>query len=122
VSLARMHPFDAMRDRASITVASILGLIGVALLLIAATTGLRHFDFNGYDCGSVVSAKDPRNLVSRRAAVPPRLVNANLQCEKLRTTRSHKATNYLIAGGIVLLVALIVPSVTRMSRRSRYHH
>ena len=111
-----------MRNRAPIAVASICGLVGIVLLLSAAATALSHFDFNSYDCGSVISAKDPRDLVSRRAAVPPRLVNANLQCEKLRTTRSHKATKYLIAGGSLLLVALLVPSVVRMSRRSRYRH
>jgi hypothetical protein len=88
----------------------------------AAATALSHFSFNSYDCGTVVNAKDPRNLVSRRAAVPLRLVNANKQCEKLRTTRSDRATKYLIAGGSLLLVALIVPSVIRVSRRARYWH
>jgi hypothetical protein len=109
-----------MRNRAPIAIAIIFGLVGFALLLVAASTALRHFEFNNLDCGSVISAKDPRDLVPRRAAVPLRLVNANRQCEKLRTARSEKATKYLVAGAIPLLVALAVPSVVRISRRSRY--
>ncbi|HYL51122.1 MAG TPA: hypothetical protein VEZ15_04070 [Acidimicrobiia bacterium] len=111
-----------MRNRVSLAIATTLGLVGIVLLGVAATTALRHFHFHQYDCGSVVSAKDPRNLVSKRATVPLRLINANKQCEKLRTSRSHKATNYLIAGGAVLLVALIVPSAARIARRSRYRY
>jgi hypothetical protein len=109
-----------MRNRAPLAIATIFGLVGIVLLLMAASTALRHFDYNKLDCGSVVSAKDPRNLVSRRANVPVRLVNANRQCEKLRTARSDKATKYLVAGAIPLLVALAVPSVVRISRRSRH--
>jgi hypothetical protein len=109
-----------MRNRAPIVIATIFGLVGIALLLTAASTALRHFDFKSFDCGSVVSAKDPRDLVPRRAAVPLRFVNANRQCEKLRTTRSDKATKLLIAGGILLLVALAAPSVARVARRSRF--
>jgi hypothetical protein len=109
-----------MRNRGPIAVATIFGVVGIALLLIAASTALRHFEFNTFDCGSVVSAKDPRDSVPKRAAVPLRLRNANLQCEKLRTTRSERATKYLIAGAILLLIALAVPSVVRISRRSRY--
>jgi len=111
-----------MRNRVSLAIATTLGLVGIVLLVVAATTALRHFHFQQYDCGSVVSAKDPRNRVSKRATVPLRLINANKQCEKLRTSRSHKATKYLIAGGAVLLVALIVPSVARVARRSRYRY
>ncbi len=109
-----------MNNRPTIAIATIFGLIGIALLLVAASTALRHFEFNNFDCGSVISAKDPRDLIPRRAPVPLRNVNANRQCEKLRTSRSDKATKYLIAGAIPLLVALAVPSVVRISRRSRY--
>ena len=48
-----------MRNRGPIAVAAIFGVVGIALLLIAASTALRHFEFNTFDCGSVVSAKDP---------------------------------------------------------------
>jgi hypothetical protein len=109
-----------MRNRGPLAIAAIFGVVGIALLLTAASTALRHFEFNNFDCGSVISAKDPRDRVPRRAAVPLRLVNANLQCEKLRMARSERATKYLIAGAIPLLVALAVPSVVRISRRSRY--
>jgi hypothetical protein len=109
-----------MKNRVPIAVATIFGLVGIALLLAAASTALRHFDYNTINCGSVVSAKDPRDLVGRRAAVPLRLINANRQCEKLRTTRSHTATKFLVAGAIFLLVALAVPWFVRRTRRSRF--
>jgi hypothetical protein len=108
-----------MKHRGAFAIAAIFGLVGVGLLGGAAATALSHFNYDKLDCGSVISAKDPRDLVSKRATVPRRLVNANRECEKLRSTRSDRATRLLIAGAIPLLVALFVPSVIRASRRSR---
>ncbi len=102
--------------------AVILALAGVAALLAAAAVSLRSFSFHGpaqrYDCGSVLFAKDPRNLAPPSGAMPRRLVGANKQCEKIRTERTHKALVFMLAGAAPLLLVLALPFLSRRSRRS----
>jgi hypothetical protein len=103
--------------------AVILALAGVAALLASAVVALRSFQFHGparrYDCGSVVFAKDPRNLAPRTRTLPPAYANAYKQCEKTRTDRTHKALTFMLAGAAPLLLVLALPFLSRRSRRSR---
>ena len=103
--------------------AVVLALAGVAALLAAGVVSLRSFEVHGrvqkFDCGSVLFAKDPRNLAPQSATVPPRFVNANKRCEKLRNDRTHKALVFMLAGAVPLLIVLALPFLSRRSRRSR---
>ena len=106
--------------------AVILTLAGVAALLAAAVVSLRSFEAQGnirpkrYDCGSVLFAKDPRALTPRLAnRPPPNLRQANVQCEKLRTSRTHKALTFMLAGTAPLLLVLALPFLSRRARRAR---
>jgi len=102
--------------------AVILTLAGVAALLAAAVVSLRSFEVHvlgqKYDCGSVLSAKDPRDLSPRARSVPLRLTRANNHCEKLRNDRTHKAITFMVAGAAPLLLVLALPFLSRRSRRS----
>jgi hypothetical protein len=103
--------------------AMILALAGVAALLASAVVALRSFSVRGpvqrFDCGSVVFAKDPRNLAPRTKTLPQRFTVANNRCEKLRTDRTHKALTFMLAGAAPLLLVLALPFLSRRSRRSR---
>jgi hypothetical protein len=102
--------------------AVVLTLAGVAALLAAAVVSLRsfevHFPVQKYDCGSILFAKDPRDLSPRARSVPVVLTRANHRCEKLRTERTHKALTFMIAGAVPLLLVLALPFLSRRSRRS----
>ena len=60
--------------------ALILAILGLAALLAAGIVATRQFKVTvagrNYKCGSVIVAKDPRNLVGNRVQVPPRLRRA----------------------------------------------
>jgi hypothetical protein len=103
--------------------AVILVLAGVAALLASAVVALQSFQFHGpsrrFDCGSVVFAKDPRNLAPRTRTLPRRYTIANNRCEKMRSDRTHKALTFMLAGAAPLLVVLALPFLSRRSRRSR---
>ena len=106
--------------------AVILVLAGVAALLAAAVVSLRSFEAQAnfgpkrYDCGSVLFAKDPRALTPNQAnRPPPNLRQANAQCEKLRTSRTHKALTFMLAGTAPLLLVLALPFLSRRARRAR---
>jgi hypothetical protein len=103
--------------------ALILVLAGVAALLASAVVALRSFEVHGparrFDCGSVVFAKDPRNLAPRTRTLPPAFAQANNRCEKLRNDRTHKALTFMLAGAAPLLLVLALPFLSRRSRRSR---
>jgi hypothetical protein len=105
--------------------AVILALAGVAALLAAAVVSLRNFQTRvpanpqRFECGSVLFAKDPRNLAPPRGNVPPRFVRANRLCEQIRSDRTHKAIVYMVAGALPLLLVLALPFFSRRSRRSR---
>ena len=97
----------------------ILAIIGCALIATSIATAVRTFEHGQYGCGSVIFPKDPRNLVSKRAAVPPALIGAHDQCESLRATQSTRASGLLIGGGALLVFALAAPSLARRARRMR---
>ena len=103
--------------------AVVLALAGVAALLAAGVVSLRSFEVHGpvrkFDCGSVLFAKDPRDLSPRRGNVPPAFTQANNKCEKLRTNRTRKALTFMLAGAVPLLIVLALPFLSRRSRRSR---
>ena len=102
--------------------AIVLALAGVAALLAAAVVSVRSFEVHGparrFDCGSVLFAKDPRNLAPRSQTVPLALTRANNRCEKLRNDRTHKALTFMLAGAAPLLLVLALPFLSRRSRRS----
>jgi hypothetical protein len=105
--------------------AVVLVLAGVAALLAAAIVSLRNFETRApaspklFECGSVLFAKDPRNLAPPNGQVPHRLIVANNRCEKLRNDRTHKALTFMLAGAAPLLLVLALPFLSRRSRRSR---
>jgi hypothetical protein len=104
--------------------AAILALAGVAALLAAGVVSLRNFQTEGnlpkrFECGSVLFAKDPRTLVPRHAKVPGNVIVAASRCEKLRTSRTHKALAFMLAGAAPLLLVLALPALSRRSRRAR---
>ena len=105
--------------------AVVLALAGVAALVAAAVFSLRGVQTRvppnprKFDCGSVLFAKDPRNLAPPRGNLPPRLVRANNRCEHLRSDETHKAIVFMIAGAVPLLLVLALPFLSRRTRRSR---
>ena len=103
--------------------ALLLAIVGIAALLAAGIVATRDFRVRvaskTYNCGSVIVAKDPRNLVGRRLQVPPRLRLAYSRCQKTSDDRTHTATTFLIIGMIPLLIVLCLPAISRRSRRSR---
>jgi hypothetical protein len=104
--------------------AVVLALAGVAALAAAAFVSVRTVETRmpvrpfKADCGSVLFAKDPRNLSPATRVVPPYLTAANNRCEKLRTERTHKALVYMLAGAAPLLLVLALPFLSRRSRRA----
>jgi hypothetical protein len=103
--------------------AVILALAGVAALLAAAVVSLRGLEtrvppFGKFDCGSVLFAKDPRNLAPPRGEVPLYLKTANKKCENLRSDQTTKAITFMVAGAIPLLLVLALPFLSRRARRS----
>jgi hypothetical protein len=108
-----------MSNRGIALIATVVGLVGLFLLADAAATAVRHFSYNSFDCGSVINAKDPRNLLPPRARVTPRYENAYKHCQTLRTERSDRATKLLVAGAVIVLAALITPAIIHRSRRLR---
>jgi hypothetical protein len=107
--------------------AVILALAGAAALLAAGVVSLRNFQAQGflpqrYDCGSVLFSKDPRTRVPPRGTVSRNLIVAESHCEKLRTSRTHKALVFMLAGAAPLLLVLALPALSRRSRRARTRH
>lgn len=100
-------------------VAVVLAIAGIALIGAAGVVSMHSFRYGRFDCGSVLFAKDPRNLASKQASVPRPLIQANNQCEKTRTSRTHTATTFLVAGAAPLLLVLALPAISRQSRRRR---
>jgi hypothetical protein len=100
-----------------------LAIIGVACLvasLLVATDQItvRHKGHK-FNCGSVLSAKDPRDLVSRRAQVTQLYKQANRKCDKKRDESASKAIKLFVAGVVPLLIVLMIPALSRRSRMAR---
>ena len=105
--------------------AIVLAIVGVALIVAAFLVATKPFSVSvkgqKFKCGSVLSSKDPRDLVSRRRGVPPRYKQAANRCQKKSSDLTQKAMTYLIAGVIPLLIVLMIPALSRRSRRARAH-
>lgn len=119
------------RTRPFAIVVIFVTIIGVVLLALAADSAVSTFSVRGrnfraptsrrlrtYECGSVVRAKDVRNLVSRRTpVVPAPLLNAYSRCEAKRSHQSRRATILLIVGAALLVAAFTIPAINRARRR-----
>ena len=110
-------------NRVAQAAAVILAIFGIATLLAAGliathqftvTAGRKHFS-----CGSVLVPKDPRNKVSNRVQLPTAYQRAYKLCTTTSSDRIKTATKLLVIGTIPLLIVLMLPSLTRRSRRSR---
>ena len=110
-------------NRIAQAAALILAIAGVACLLASFLVATRPFTVRAggrhFNCGSVIAPKDPRNKVSSRARIPRSYLQAYKRCNKTNSQRTQTATKFLIIGVIPLLIVLMLPSLTRRSRRSR---
>jgi hypothetical protein len=115
-----------MRPNTAARIAAIiLALAGLAAVVASGVVATRNFTVTvrgvHYQCGSVVVSKDPRNRVSRRATIPPRFNRAYKQCQRKSSDLTHKAITFLVVGTIPLLIVLMLPALSRRSRRVRAH-
>ena len=110
-------------NRAARVAALILAIAGLAALLAAGLVATKQFTVTArgrhFKCGSVLFPKDPRNRVSSRVKLPQAFQTAYRLCLNTSSSRIHTATQFLIIGVIPLLIVLMLPSLTRRSRRSR---
>jgi hypothetical protein len=113
-----MKPYSAAR-----VAAIILAIAGLASVVAAGLVATRQFTVTvgrkHYACGSVVNAKDPRNHVSRRRSIPVAYRRAYSRCQTKNSQLTHKAITFLIVGTIPLLIVLMLPALSRNSRRAR---
>ena len=110
----------------------VLTVLGVVLLALAADTAYGTFRVRApnfrqprtvarrYECGSVLSPKDVRNLVPKTAALPGPLAVGYRRCESKRTQKSDRAMRYLVAGAVILIIAFSVPAIVRGRRRRKH--
>jgi hypothetical protein len=100
-------------------------VVGVAFLVAALLVAVRpievHVKGRTFKCGSVLSSKDPRDIVSSRAQVKPLFKQANARCNKKRSEQTHTAIRYLVIGAVPVLIALMIPAIGRRSRMARAH-
>jgi len=110
-------------NRAARIAAIILAIAGLASMAAAGIVATHQFRVTvkggQVRCGSVLFPKDPRNKVSNRATVPPRLQRAYKLCQTTNSNRTHTATTFLLVGVVPLLIVLTLPALSRRSRRSR---
>lgn len=103
--------------------ALVLAVAGIAAMLASGVVATRKYTVTvrgrHFQCGSVLFPADPRNKVSNRKTLPPAYQRAYRLCLNTSTSRIHTATQFLIIGVIPLLIVLMLPSLTRRSRRSR---
>jgi hypothetical protein len=110
-------------NRIAQAIAVILAIFGVAALLAAGLIATKPYSVTvkqrHYKCGSVLAPKDPRNRVSNKLQLPRNYQRAYKLCTNTSSDRIKTATKFLIIGAIPLLIVLMLPSLTRRSRRSR---
>ena len=104
--------------------AIILAIAGLAAVVAAGLVATRNFTVTvpsgrHFKCGSVLVAKDPRNLVSRRSQIPRQYKVAYSRCQQKSSDLTHKAITFLVIGVIPLLIVLTLPALSRRSRRAR---
>lgn len=110
-------------NRAAQVAALILAIAGISALLASGLIATRQYKVTvrgkHFRCGSVLFPVDPRNKVSSRKTLPPAYQKAYRLCTTTSSSRIHTATTFLIIGVVPLLIVLMLPSLTRRSRRSR---
>ena len=103
--------------------AIILAIAGLAAVVAAGLVATRDFRVTvggrQFKCGSVLVAKDPRNLVSRKVQIPRKYKVAYSRCQHKSSDLTHKAITFLVVGTIPLLFVLMLPALSRRSRRAR---
>ena len=113
-----MKPYSAAR-----VAAIILAIAGLAAVVAAGLVATRPFTVTvrgqHFKCGTVINAKDPRNRVSRRRTIPPAYRQAYNRCQHKSSDLTHKAITFLVVGTIPLLIVLMLPALSRNSRRAR---
>jgi hypothetical protein len=99
--------------------ASVLaGLGGLSFLIVASTVAFGSFKNATFDCGSVISPKDPTNRVfARTAAIPPRLLAAHNHCDDTRSSRAARSVVMMAIGVALILVFLATPTLARRAQR-----
>jgi hypothetical protein len=117
---------SAMKPNTAARVAAIiLAIAGLSAIVAAGLIATRNYRVTvggrQFKCGSVLVAKDPRNLVSRRVQIPVRYKRAYSRCQQKSSDLTHKAITFLIVGVIPLLFVLMLPALSRRSRRTRAH-
>ena len=116
-----------MRPNTAARIAAIiLAVAGLAAIVAAGVIATRDFTVvagrgRHFKCGSVIQAKDPRNLVSRKVQIPRQYKVAYSRCQHKSSDLTHKAITFLIVGTIPLLIVLTLPALSRRSRRVRAH-
>jgi hypothetical protein len=110
-------------NRAARVAALILAIAGLSALLASGLIATKKYTVTvrgrHFICGSVLFPVDPRNKVNTRRTLPPAYQKAYKLCTNTSSSRIHSATQFLIIGVIPLLIVLMLPSLTRRSRRSR---
>src|SRR5258705_12917179 len=103
----------------AVRAASILvGLGGLGVLIFAGTLAFGSFKYATYDCGSVISPKDPLDrVIARKAAVPPQLRGAHNRCNDRRSTRAARFVVTMGIGVGIILVSFATPTVVRLAGR-----
>jgi hypothetical protein len=106
-------------------VAIVLAIIGVACLVASLVVATKQITVSvqrqKFDCGSVLSSKDPRDLAGSRGRVTPLYKQANNQCQKRNDENTKRAIRLFVVGVIPLLIVLMVPALARRSRMARAH-
>jgi hypothetical protein len=117
--MTRLGPHERAREseRGASAVVWLLAAIGCVLIVSAGVIAFRGFHYRQFDCGSVMSTRDPRAFVAKRLVVPTSYETAHEQCEAERSTKSTQARAALIAGTVLLLGALAAPAMSRRSVR-----
>ena len=112
--------FAARRSQSGASaVGTVLLLLGLAVVGLAAFTALDSVEASGMDCGSVISPKDPSDSVPKNQDVSKVIRAANQRCVELRSDQTRRATAWLGAGSVLLIGSLATPSVQRWLGRMR---
>jgi hypothetical protein len=99
----------------------LVGLGGLSFLIVAGTIAFGSFTYatkyGTFDCGSVISPKDPTNRVARTAAIPPRLLAARNHCDDMRSSRAARFVVMMGIGVALIFVFFATPTLARRARR-----
>jgi hypothetical protein len=103
----------------AVRAASVLvGLVGLGVLIFAGTIAFGSFKYGAFDCGSVISPKDPMNrVVARKAAIPRQRITAHNKCNDMRSSRAARSVVTLGIGVGIIFVSFATPTLVRLARR-----